>query len=77
MNLNDVKMYPIHKIDGNITRILQKIVSADIKTNVLKGLHNEIKYIDECSHITTVAEIKGNNHDAQVYLSSAFCQFYG
>ena len=75
MNLNDVKMYPIHKLDGNITRILQKIVSADIKTNVLKGLLNEIKYIDECSHITNVAEIKGNNHDAQVYLSSAFCQF--
>ena len=75
MNLNDVKMYPIHKLDGNITGILQKIVSADIKTNVLKGLLNEIKYIDECSHITNVAEIKGNNHGAQVYLSSAFCQF--
>ena len=75
MNLNEVKMYPIHKLDGNIACILQKIVSADIKTNVLKGLHNKIKYIDECSHITNVAEIKGNNHDAQVYLSSAFCQF--
>ncbi len=75
MNLNDVKMYPIHKLDGNITRILQKIVSADIKTNVLKGLHNEIKYIDECSHISDVAYINGNGNNAQVYLSSAFCQF--
>ena len=68
-------MYPIHKLNSNVTKDLQKIISADIKTNVQKGLQNEIKFIDECSHITNVAEIKGTNDNAQVYLSSAFCQF--
>lgn len=75
MNMISSKMYPIHKLNSNVTKDLQKIISADIKTNVQKGLQNEIKFIDECSHITNVAEIKGTNDNAQVYLSSAFCQF--
>ena len=68
-------MYPIQNLNSNINAILQKIVSADIKTNVQKGLQHEIKYFDECSHITDVAYINGNCNNAQVYLSSAFCQF--
>ena len=68
-------MYPIHKLDSNINAILQKIVSADIKTNVQKGLQHRIKFFDECSHITDVAYINGNGTNAQVYLSSAFWQF--
>ncbi len=68
-------MYPIHTLNSNITKILQKILSANILGNVQNGLQHDIKFIDDCSHISDVAEIKGNNHNAQVYLSSAYCQF--
>ncbi|MBO4581256.1 MAG: hypothetical protein J5701_03100 [Bacteroidales bacterium] len=68
-------MFPIHTLNSNITNILQKILSANILGNIQNGLQPEIKFIDECSHISNVAEIKGNSHNAQVYLSSAYCQF--
>lgn len=68
-------MYPIHTLNSNITKILQKILSANILGNIQNGLQHEIKFIDDCSHISDVAEIKGDSHNAQVYLSSAYCQF--
>lgn len=36
------KGYPIHKLDGNITAILQSIITADIPGCISKGLSNEI-----------------------------------
>lgn len=70
-------MYPIHRLNYNITRIFRDIVSADIEGDINKGLQNEIHFIDEDSHITDVARITGNRLDntCQVSLSSAYCQF--
>lgn len=71
-------MYPIRKLDRNITHILQDIVSANIEGNVNKGLQNQIDYIDEDTHISDVARIVKNPNDGtcRVMLSEAYCQFF-
>lgn len=53
----ELKTYPIHKLDGNITAILQTIISADIPGCINKGLSNEIHFIDEGTSITDSAKI--------------------
>ncbi len=71
-------MYPIHKLDRNVTHTLHDIISADVEGNINKGLQNQIDFIDEDSHITDVCEIVQNAIDGtcKVKLSSAFCQFF-
>lgn len=71
-------MYPIHKLDRNVTHTLHDIISADIVGNINKGLQNKIDFIDEDAHITDVCEIVKNAIDGtcKVKLSAAFCQFF-
>lgn len=71
-------MYPIHKLDRNVTHTLHDIISADIVGNINKGLQNQIDFIDEDGHITNVGEIEKNAIDGtcKVKLSAAFCQFF-
>lgn len=69
--------YPIYTLNANITKILNKIITADIPGCINNGLSNEIRFIDECSYITCPAEIvsSGPNGECYVKLSSAYCQF--
>lgn len=50
------KIYPVHKLDANITAILQTIITADIPGCISKGLSNEIHFIDEYTSITCPAK---------------------
>lgn len=70
-------IYPIHKLDGNITAILQTIISADIQGCINKGLSNEIQFIDEGTSITCPAKIVPDklNDCYYVQLSAAYCQY--
>lgn len=70
-------MYPVRKLDRNITHILQDIISADIEGNVNKGLQNQIDFFDEDDHISDVAVIVRSPIDGtcHVRLSEAYCQF--
>ena len=71
------KRYPIHKLDGNITAILQSIITADIPGCISKGLSNEIHFIDEGTSITCPAIIVLDklNGGCYVQLSAAYCQY--
>ncbi len=71
------KTYPIHKLDGNITAILQTIISADIPGCINKGLSNEIHFIEEGTSITNPAKIVPDilNGGYYVQLSVAYCQY--
>lgn len=71
-------MYPIRKLDRNISHILHDIISANIEGNVNKGLQNQIEFFDEDDHISDVAVIVHNSIDGtcRVRLSEAFCQFF-
>ena len=73
----ELKTYPIHKLDGNITAILQTIISADIPGCINKGLSNEIHFIDEGTSITDSAKIVPDilNGGYYVQLSAAYCQY--
>lgn len=51
------KIYPVHKLDANITAILQTIITADIPGCISKGLSNEIHFIDEYTSITCPAKL--------------------
>lgn len=62
-------MYPIKKLNSNITKILHKIISADIVGNIRNGLKNEIIFDDkwyDCAYISPCG---------RVHLSSAYCQY--
>lgn len=72
------KLYPVQALGSNITAILSHVHSVGIRDLVKKGLDNRIKYIDQGSHITSVAEIKPyllRKNEAFVELSAAYCQF--
>lgn len=71
------KIYPIHKLDGNITAILQTIITADIPGCISKGLSNEIRFIDEGTSINCPAKIIHSNLTDKCYvkLSAAYCQY--
>lgn len=71
--------FPVQALSANITEFLKKIKSADIRNKIEEGLQNQIKYIDEGTGISNVAEIytilPGDNDKAEVCLSAAYCQF--
>ena len=71
------KIYPVHKLDANITAILQTIITADIPGCISKGLSNEIHFIDEYTSITCPAKIVPDklNGGCYVQLSAAYCQY--
>lgn len=70
-------MYPIHRLNRNITHIFHDIVSTDIFGDIRNGLDNEIHFIDEDCQITEVAYIAydGIEGISRVFLSSAYCQY--
>lgn len=71
-------LYPVHSLNMNITEFLKKVISADILDSVKAGLKNEVELTDKGSHISGVASIEMNEdgNSSQVYLSSAYCQYF-
>lgn len=71
-------LYPVHSLNMNITEFLKKVISADILDSVKAGLMNEVELTDKGSHISGVASIEMNEDgkSSQVYLSSAYCQYF-
>ena len=71
-------MYPILRLNRNITHILQDIISANIEDNINNGLVNQITIVDDDSHISTYSFItkKPDEEAYMVTLSAAFCQFF-
>lgn len=71
-------MYPVFKLNRNITHILQDIISANIEGNINKGLVNQINFVDVDSQISTYSFIskKPGEEVYPVTLSLAFCQFF-
>lgn len=71
-------MYPILRLNRNITHILQDIISANIVGNINNGLVNQINIVDDDSHISTYSFIikKPDEEAYTVTLSAAFCQFF-
>lgn len=72
--------YPVQSLNTNITEKLKKISSADIKSNINKGLKNEIRFFDEKNHISGTSGIYNTNvkiekDTSYVEISLAFCQF--
>ena len=74
--MNEDNLFPVQALNSNITTILKKIVSTDIYGNINAGLSNQIKFIDQGTHISNIAEIYKNIDDScQVILSAAYCQY--
>lgn len=72
----NLQLFPVQALNQNITNILKKIITADILRNIKKGLNNQIRFIDQNSHISNVAEINKNiDGSCTVSLSAAFCQY--
>lgn len=71
-------LYPVHSLNMNITGFLNKVISADILDSVKTGLKNEVELTDKGSHISGVASIEmgEDGKSSQVYLSSAYCQYF-
>lgn len=71
-------LYPVHSLNTNITGFLKKVISADILDSVKTGLMNEVELTDKGSHISGVASIEMGEDgiSSQVYLSSAYCQYF-
>lgn len=72
-----LKTYPIHKLNANITRILSKVSTIDIRDCLAKGLSNDIFLVDDGSNVKEVSEIIPSGIDGECYvkLSSAYCQY--
>lgn len=71
-------LYPVHSLNTNITAFLKKVISADILGCVKTGLKNEVELVDKGSHITKTLRIERceDGKSSQVYLSSAYCQYF-
>lgn len=71
-------LYPVHSLNTNITAFLKKVISADILGCFKTGLKNEVELVDKGSHITKTLRIERceDGKSSQVYLSSAYCQYF-
>lgn len=71
-------LYPVHSLNTNITAFLKKVISADILGCVKTGLKNDVNLMDKGSHITKTLCIERceDGISSQVYLSSAYCQYF-
>lgn len=71
-------LYPVHSLNMNITGFLKKVISVDILDSVKTGLKNEVELTDKGSHVSEVAsiEMSEDGKSSQVYLSSAYCQYF-
>lgn len=70
--------YPIYVLNTCNTAILGEIITAGIPSCISIGLSNEIHFIDECTCVTSSAEIVSfkSNEERYAKLSSfAYCQF--
>lgn len=72
-----MKKFPIHKLNSNINKILQTIITANIPGCISNGLSNVIYFIDEATCITCPAEIIEDKLTGKfiVKLSVAYCQY--
>ena len=71
-------LYPVLSLNTNITGFLKKVISADIFGCIKTGLMNEVELTDKGTHITHIAKIEKTTDGllSQVYLSSAYCQYF-
>lgn len=69
--------FPVHSLDGNITKFLSSIASVDFSSNISKGLNYEIRFFDEGEHVSNVAYISKDliSGVCTTSLSIAYCQF--
>ncbi len=73
----ELRIYPIHRLNPNITLILSKVSSIDIRDCLDKGLSNDIFFVEDGSNVKEVSEIIPSGIDGKCYvrLSSAYCQY--
>lgn len=71
-------LYPVHSLNQNISSFLKKVISADILGCVKSGLKNVVELVDKGGHITKTLSIEKceDGISSQVYLSSAYCQYF-
>lgn len=71
-------LYPVHSLNQNITSFLKNVISEDILDCVKSGLKNEVELFDKGEHITKTLFIEKceDGVSSQVYLSSAYCQYF-
>ena len=70
-------LFPVQALNGNITKLIKKVPSANILENIKDGLNNEIRFIDQDCPISDVAKIVRFPTDGKSYvsLSAAYCQY--
>lgn len=70
-------VFPIYRLNSRVTEKLAKIVSANIPSNINKGLRNEVSLIDEGTGMTDCAYITLDSSTGEIYvtLSAAFMQY--
>ncbi len=70
-------VFPIHRLNQQVSEKLAKIVSANIPGNINKGLRNEVSLIDEGTGITDCAYITRDSSTGDIFvtLSAAFMQY--
>lgn len=73
----ELRISPIHRLNPNITLILSKVSSIDIRDCLDKGLSNDIFFVEDGSNVKEVSEIIPSGIDGKCYvrLSSAYCQY--
>ena len=71
------KIFPIHRLHQQVMEKLSKIITADIPSNINKGLQNELKLIDEGTSMTEKASVDKNMLTGEIYvtISAAFMQY--
>lgn len=70
-------LFPVLALNSNITQFIKKIPSAGISENIKERLNNDIRFIDQNSPISDVAQIVKSPLDGtcRVSLSAAYCQY--
>lgn len=70
-------IYPVHRLNLNITKFLRKVKSAKIYDSLTSGMQNEADFIDKDGKITDIAFIETQDDGTnKVTISSAFCQYF-
>ena len=71
-------LYPVLSLNQNVTNFLKKVKSARIFESVTSGLNNEVMLTDKGTHISYTLKIEKceDGVTSQVYISSAYCQYF-
>lgn len=75
--MDDIRIFPVNRLNQRVTEKLSKIITADILGNINKGLQNELKLIDEGVSMTECARVDKNSMTGETYvtISTAFMQY--